>query len=130
MEHRTLIIIDAVINLGLGILLLFFPTRVVAYLEMPPTDQAFYPSILGAVLIGIGVALLTSLLGKPSPLGGLGLRGAVAINLAGAFALSGWIVWGALELTERGKAILAIIATVLILLSFVEFVAVKKSPEG
>lgn len=55
---RLLLFIDAVINLVLGCLLVTFPGSVVSALGVPGAESAFYPSILGAVLLGIGIALL------------------------------------------------------------------------
>ena len=55
---RTLIlVIDSLINLLLGFGLLLFPPALVRFLGIPATDTVFYPSIFGAVLIGIGIAL-------------------------------------------------------------------------
>jgi hypothetical protein len=51
-------LVHASINLLLGVLLLVFPRSVVLTLGVPQSDSSFYPSILGAVLIGIGVALV------------------------------------------------------------------------
>ena len=76
-ERSLLLLVDAIINLLLGVLLLFFPARLVEAIGIPATEQSFYPSILGAVLFGIGVALLIQRRNDR----GLGLTGAVAINL-------------------------------------------------
>jgi hypothetical protein len=53
---RSLIFADAVIKLVLGVLLIVFPNSVVTFLGLPPADPSFYPSVLGAVLFGIGIA--------------------------------------------------------------------------
>ena len=61
MKTTKLLIIDAIINFILGILLLLsipFPEQMTEFLGVPKIQQAFYPSILGGVLIGVGVALL------------------------------------------------------------------------
>lgn len=50
--------VDAIINLVLGAMLVVFPTRLVTVLGIPPTDVTLHPSILGAVLFGIGIAIL------------------------------------------------------------------------
>ena len=58
MRTSAPLVVDAAINLLLGLALLFFPAFVVAFLGVPRSEKAFYPSILRAVLAGIGVALL------------------------------------------------------------------------
>ncbi|MCP4203153.1 MAG: hypothetical protein GY769_14620 [bacterium] len=58
MSSSSLLSCDAAINLVLGALLLAFPASVVSALGIPAAEVAFYPSILGAVLFGIGIALL------------------------------------------------------------------------
>ena len=56
-NQKLLLAADAVINLILGALLLFFPVGILELFGLPPTDTYFYSSILGGVIIGIGVAL-------------------------------------------------------------------------
>lgn len=72
--------VDALINSILGILLATFPQSVADFLGVPDSSTKFYPSILGAVLIGIAVALVTEYVRKPTRPAGLGLLGAIAIN--------------------------------------------------
>lgn len=115
---NRLLQIDALINLLLGVLLLLFPEPLVTTLGLPGTDQAFYPGILGAVLFGIGIALLIQLRST----GGLGLLGAVAINLCGGAALAYWLVFGALSLPAHGVTILWALVLVLVGLSSIELI--------
>ena len=112
--------LDAGINLVLGILLLLFPRAVVSALGMPAADVAFYPSILGAVLVGIGIALVIERVRGAS---GLGLAGAISINLAGGAALAGWLLSGSLAIPARGRAILWTLVVVLVGISAVELSA-------
>jgi hypothetical protein len=117
-----LLLIDALINLILGVLLATFPKTVVEVLGVPDTEVTFYPSILGAVLIGIGVALVIEYFRKPTGPAGLGLHGAIAINLCGALFLVGWLLSGMLEIPIRGQAFLWGLAAVLIVISVAELV--------
>jgi hypothetical protein len=119
-RHRVLLVIDAAINLALGVALLIFPPALVRLLGVPPPAPRFYPSILGAVLFGIGLALLVEYLRKPNGLVGLGLGGAVAINMTGGLALAGWLLVGNLSLPPRGRAFLWGLAFVLVALSGLE----------
>jgi hypothetical protein len=120
MRPSKILMADAAINLILGILLAVFPKSVVEALGVPTTDATFYPSILGAVVIGIGVALLIEYLRKPTRPAGLGLHGAIAINLCGALFLVGWLLSGKLEIPVRGQVFLRGLAVVLIVISLVE----------
>jgi hypothetical protein len=49
-QSGTLLVIDAAINVLLGLLLIAFPSNLVAALGIPQAEVAFYPSFLGAVL--------------------------------------------------------------------------------
>jgi len=90
----------------LGALLLLAPVGVLDLLGLPPADSYFYVAILGAVLVGIGVALLVEVYGKQPRLRGLGLGGAIAINLCGGLALLLRLIVAPPELPLRGTLIL------------------------
>ena len=120
MRPSKLLFADALINLILGVLLATFPKTVVDFLGVPNIDATFYPSILGAVLIGIGVALVIECYRKPIRPAGLGLHGAIAINLCGAVFLVGWLLSGKLEIPLRGHVFLWSLAALLIVISLVE----------
>jgi hypothetical protein len=128
MQGNSLLAIDAVINLVLAVLLLTFPRSLVAFLGVPAVENAFYPSILGAVLFGIGAALLVERF-RPA-WGGLGLGGAVAINLSGALALAGWLLAGELALPMRGYIFLWALVVSLIVISLVEVMARRERSKG
>jgi len=114
---RLLLFIDTVINLVLGCLLVTFPGSVVSALGVPGAESAFYPSILGAVLLGIGIALLIEIVkGR-----GLGLMGAVSINLCGGIVLGGWLLFGGLHLSVRGYVFLWALVALLVGVSAIEF---------
>jgi len=118
-SRRRVLLLDSLINLLLGVALLSFGT-VGDWLGIPGSDTAFYPTILGGVLFGIGIALAWECVrGDAQPLG-LGLGGAIAINLCGGFVLTGWLVFGDLALPLRGQVILWGLAAILVLISLVE----------
>jgi hypothetical protein len=114
--NKTLLLADATINLILGGLLVFFPGWLVTALGIPAAQQAFYPSILGAVLVGIGIALLL----ERRKGGGLGLGGAIAINMTGGLVLAAWLLFGGLSLPLRGEAFLWGLVIVLVGISSLE----------
>lgn len=114
----SLLLIDAVINLALGTLLLFYPDRLVEGLGLPRVASSFWPSILGGVLIGIGVALLVERTGRRSR--GLGIEGAIAINLCGAGVLVGWLLVAPQAIPVRGRYTLWTVAILVIGIGLVE----------
>ena len=122
-KQKTLLVIDAIINLVLGVFLLFFPLGVVELFGLPFTNTNFYPSILGAVLFGVGVALLIERYGASKNIRGLGLGGAIAINLCGAGALLLWLLIGPFDIPYRGNVILWSIAIIVLIVGFVEIIA-------
>ena len=96
MKNQLLLVPDAIINLLLGALPMIFPSPLVHFLGIPGAINSFYPSLLGAVLFGIGIALLIH---RYLPkIGGLGLGGAVSINLCGGLVLAYWLLPGELDL--------------------------------
>ena len=122
-KHKILLVIDAIINLVLGLLLLLFPAGVVELLGLPLTNTNFYPSILGAVLFGIGVALLIERYGASKNIRGLGLGGAIAINLCGAGVLLLWLLITPFDIPLRGIVVLWSIAIIVLIVGFVEILA-------
>jgi len=114
------LLIDGLINLLLGILLLSFPAVLVDVLGLPPFQGTFYPTLLGAVLLGIGIALFIQRHGKREGMTGLGIAGAIAINVCGVGVLLFWLVVGDLRIPVRGRVILWAVAIVVLLIAVVE----------
>jgi hypothetical protein len=69
------------------------------------------------VLFGIGIALLLAWRGKAQ---GLGLDGAIAINLCGAGVLVGWLLIAPQAIPPRGRITLWAIALLFIGIGLVE----------
>ena len=113
------LIIDAIINYALGILCILYPF-VAEIIGVPIVENSFYPTILGAVLIGIGIALTIECYRKQGGIVGLGLGGAVAINLSGGLVLILWLIFGDLKIPSRGYFFLWLIAIILVMISSVE----------
>jgi len=122
-KHKVLLAIDGVVNLVLGAILLLFPAGLVELLGLPPTNTYFYASILGAVIFGIGVALLLEMYGPPSRIRGLGLGGAIAINLCGGGALLVWLLAVPLSIPLKGHVILWVVAAVVLIIGIAEIAA-------
>ena len=112
--RRTLLELDGFGNILLGLVLAFFPAPVARVLGLPGIEHAFYPSLFGAVLVGIGVALLLERFRRAEHLIGLGLSGALIINLCFGFALAAWLTVADLALPFRGYVLLWILVAVLV----------------
>ncbi len=122
-KHKTLLVIDGIINLVLGVLLLLFPAGIVELLGLPYTNTNFYPTILGAVLFGIGIALLIERYGAPKNIRGMGLGGAIAINLCGAGVLLVWLLVAPFDIPLRGHIILWSIAIIVLIVGLAEIIS-------
>ena len=126
MEKEKILVIDALINFILGILLLAFSGPVVDFLGVPPSEQTFYPNILGAVFIGITIALLMEYYKKPGGMTGLGLGGAISINICGGIVLMIWLASGYLSIPLRGHIFLWFLAIALVVISLYEYLMFRK----
>jgi hypothetical protein len=119
-EKSNLLIVDGAVNLLLGMLLLISPAGLVDLLGLPAFTTAFYPTILGAVLLGIGLALLIERFGQSKGLSGLGIAGAIAINMCGGGTLLIWLIAGHLEIPARGRLLLWVVAVLVLGIGFLE----------
>ncbi|MGD8845825.1 MAG: hypothetical protein PVI54_09960 [Desulfobacteraceae bacterium] len=117
---RKLLLIDGIVNLLLGLLLLLFPIGMAPILGVPISESNFYPTILGAVLFGIGIALLIDAYGQPHGIHGLGIAGAIAINFCGAGVLIVWLLFTPLNLPLRGYIVLWMIAIIVTAIGSIE----------
>jgi len=122
-KTKILLLIDGIVNLLLGVLLLLFPCGIVQIFGAPQPGINFYPTILGAVIFGIGIALLIEAYGKPHGIHGLGIGGAIAINFCGAGILTAWLIFDPFNLPLRGYITLWTIAVIVLAIGFVELFA-------
>ncbi len=130
MSRSYLLLTDALINLALGVVLVAFPKAVAEAFGLPSMQTAFFPSILGAVLFGIGVALWIEWRRQPARTGGLGLAGAIAINLSGGLCLAGWLLLGSLDLPLRGNVVLWLLVVILVGISTAEWITESNAKEA
>jgi hypothetical protein len=110
LRQKALLTLDGVVNLVLGGLLALFPRRVAERLGIPVPSSSFYASILGGVLVGIGLALLIQRFKRSPSTTGLGIEGAIVINFAGAAVLVVWLISGKLGIPTFGYALLWFVA--------------------
>ena len=123
MKRSTLLELDGVGNILLGLPLLLFPDAVSSFLGLSSSDTTLYPVVLGSVFFGIGVALLVERF-KPS-LSGLGLGGAMMINLVFGVALVAWLIIGQTALPLRGAVVLWGLAVILVAISSAEVFSLR-----
>jgi hypothetical protein len=121
MRHSTLLLVDAAINMALGVLLLAFPHQLVGLLGLPDATPAFYPNVLGGVLFGIGLALLIERGKRSGRVTGLGVAGAIAINLCGGVVVALWLIFGRLSIPPRGRVLLGLLDLLLFAISALEW---------
>ena len=122
-KNEILLMIDGIINLALGIFLLLFPFGISEILGVPESNLNFYPSILGGVIFGIGIALLVERYGFKNNIRGLGLGGPIAINICGALVLLFWLVIDPFNIPLRGYIILWSIAVIVLFVGILEIIA-------
>ena len=123
MSKKVTLSIDAFINLVLGILLLAYSPPIVEFLGVPSTQNYFYPNILGAVFVGIALALIVEVCRKKlDGFIGLGLIGAICINMCGGIVLFLWLVLGDLGLPLKGYIFLWSLDIILLVISTVELI--------
>ena len=100
-----------------------FPEQMTELLGVPDVGQAFYPSVMGGVFVGIGIGLMVeSKRKRPEQPVGLGLAGAIAINLCGGGVLIAWLLIGNLNLPIYGELFLWSIAILLVGISILEVI--------
>ena len=117
---KILLFADSIINLTLGAMLIFFTNSLISFLGVPVPCERFYPGILGAVLFGIGIALLIEAFRKSDKYIGLGAVGAASINLSGALVLAFFLIFGDLEIPLKGNIFLWSIFSILVIISSFE----------
>ncbi|NIR50301.1 hypothetical protein GWO43_17460 [candidate division KSB1 bacterium] len=120
MKESTLLTADAIINLVLGLPLLLVPDVVFGILKLPIGESLFLPTVLGGILIGIGIALLIERFRDSLGLAGLGLEGAIVINVFGAGALATWLVRDGSNIPTLGYSVLWMVAAAVLGVSIIE----------
>jgi hypothetical protein len=122
MGEELVLTIDGAVNLALGVVLAIFPKEFARLVGVPIPSNSFYASVLGGVLIGIGLALLLQRFWGRSHMTGLGIEGAIAINFCGAGVLVIWLVSGGLSVATRGLVFLWAVAILVLGIGVAEIV--------
>jgi hypothetical protein len=128
MKKSILLKIDGLVNVVLGVFLMSFPSNLAKMLGIPIPQCTFYPNILGAVLFGVGLALFFERYRGVFGSTGLGIGGAICINVCGAAMLLTWVLGGKLDIPLRGYIILSLVCLLILVISIFEvfFVFTRK----
>ena len=94
------------------------PMSAIKLFGLPLTNTGFWPRLLGAVLIGLAVALFLEARVEGSH--GLGLAGCVVVNLCGAAMIATLLVTEAGPPSMRGRFLFWLIVLLLLTLSILE----------
>jgi hypothetical protein len=113
--------VDSSVNIGLGLVLLAFPFGSGNLLGLPESGNYFYALILGAVLLGIGIALFVEVKYYDKGRRGLGLDGAIIINVVASVVLVATLIFGQLNISILGLIILWFVGISVLLIGLVEF---------
>jgi hypothetical protein len=124
---NLLLVVDAVVNLILGGLLIWYPKSLVDAMGLHTPSPRFFSTILGGVLVGIGVALILEDRRTGNSPVGIGLGGAIAINLCGATALAASLLTAQLSLTPFGGIFLWGLVLILVIVSGLEWANLRRT---
>jgi len=121
------LILDAIIKLCLGFILVIFPRELFWLAGLPVETPPFYAILLGGVLVAIGIALLHEHFRRAGDMVGLGLGGAIIINLFGGLVLTVMLGMGIPGAPFPGPQLLSGVAIILLILGGIEgLVSLKK----
>jgi hypothetical protein len=120
-KDKILLLVDCIVNSVLGLVLLAFPFGSGEILGLPISENNFYPVILGSVLLGIGIALFIEVKCYDKGKRGLGLEGAIIINIVASLVLIIILIFGQLNITMLGLIILWFVGTLVLLIGLVEY---------
>lgn len=124
--------LELVILLTFAALLLVAPMTTASVFGLPPAGTPFWPRLLGAIVLGLALAVVATDQGwlvMSTPSGpsatGIGLGAFVVLNLTVAFVLATMLIFGADIPTRRGRAALWLLVAAATLLGFVQIAFVR-----
>jgi hypothetical protein len=121
---QNLLWLEIGLKLAGGLTLALVPVTASRVFGLPISGSAFWPRLLGAVLVGLALATVlqgdTLLKGAFTHGRGLGLAGAIAVNLTSAAMLAAQLVMARAAATKRGNAALWALVLLLTALSLFE----------
>jgi len=119
---QQLLWIETLLKLMSGLVLAIAPMSAIKLFGLPRTGTGFWPRLLGAVLIGLAVAMFLE--ARVGGSHGLGLAGCAVVNLAGAAMMATLLVMDAGPPSVRGRGLLWLLVIVLLVLSIIEIAVI------
>jgi hypothetical protein len=113
-RKRLLLVTVGIVNLILGVLLLFFPAQLMLALDLPGVESFFNVNLMGGVLFGIGAASLVERYSHHFQMRGLGNGGAILVKICGAGVPVFWLFFGNMDLSVGGSLFLWSIAIIVL----------------
>lgn len=114
---QQLLWLETLLKLAGGMVLVLAPLTTIKMLGLPQAASAFWPRLLGAVLIGIAAAAFIE--GAWDGSRGLGLAGLILINILGAATIALTALLGGGAQTRRGAMTLwSLVVLLLVLVLF------------
>ena len=120
-KDKILLRVDSLVNVVLGVFLQCYPLGTGKLLGLPNSEDNFYALILGAVLLGIGIALYIESQYSEKGMRGLGLEGAIIINLIASVVLILILISGTLNISLTTSIILWFIGILVFIIGIAEF---------
>lgn len=124
-EDKILLFIDSVVNAAIGVILLCYPLGIGDFLDLPKSNNNFYPVILGAVILGIGIALFIERKYYERGIRGLGIEGAITINILASSVLIIFLIFSNLNISVLGSIILWFIGILVFIIGVLEIFRYK-----
>ena len=118
---EPLLWLETLIKGGAGFALVLFPGGLLRVLGLTRPADMFWPRLAGALLLALGAAAF--LTGSGHMQSGLGIGAAALINAVGAICLIALQIAGKAADTRRGRAIVALVACLLIILAAAQSLA-------
>lgn len=115
---QQLLYLELLLKLAFGLQLVLFPLSTSYVFGLPKPQRGLWHRLLGSVLIGMAGAIYIE--GRLQGSSGLGLAGLVVINLSAVAVMFASLVLGTAATTGRGRAMVALAATGLLILSLIE----------
>ncbi len=112
--------LETLVKGSLGLIMLFVPLTAGKVAGLPHGNAAFWPRLFGVALIGMAGAFALQGYAQYNPnltAGGLGLGGAIIINVVTILALIGTMIFKGV-VTRRGRALiwsLSLLLTIVVL---------------
>jgi hypothetical protein len=117
---QQLLWIETLLKLTAGLLLVLAPLSTIKLLGLPRSETAFWPRLLGALLIGLACSLYLE--GRAPGSHGLGLAGCVIVNFSAVSIMGGQLALEAGPPSARGRAVMWGVVVLLVMLSVLEIV--------